>query len=247
MEPNKTFYKYIALVLAAISVGFSVALFLKTNRADVQLTLPFLAGVVFPVLLLVLMLWVVISHNIQKTDRKESQEPISFATNPDINTVAVSTISDELVDSLTVKLKNKPSVEKFSEQILIAFSKKYAIVQGMIFTLSKDDDKFHPSANYAYYSNEVVKSFSYGEGISGQVAKNKELLYISNVPEGYITVLSGLGSSSPKHLLIMPFVYEGKTVAIAEFASFGEFSQNIRQLYERINADLASEFNRFLA
>jgi len=247
MEINKSLYKFIASILAVISVGFSAALFLKTDRDAAQNTLPLLAGIVFPILFLVMMLWVIVSHRTEKAEQNVPEQALSIEKPVETIRASVEILSDELIDNLTVKLINKPSIEKFSEQILIAFSKKYAIVQGMVFTFSASDDKFHPSANYAYYSNETVKPFSLGEGITGQVAKNKELLYISNVPEGYITVLSGLGSSSPKHLLIMPFVHDGKTLAVAEFASFSEFSQNIRQVYDRINADLAKEFNRFLA
>jgi hypothetical protein len=45
---------------------------------------------------------------------------------------------------------------------------------------------------------------------------------ITDIPDGYITVLSGLGSSSPSNLLIMPVINENETIGIAELAFFRE-------------------------
>jgi putative methionine-R-sulfoxide reductase with GAF domain len=82
------------------------------------------------------------------------------------------------------------------------------------------------TASFAYHvpeSQEVV--FEFGEGLSGQVAVEGKLVNIKNVPDGYITVISGLGKATPSNLAIVPFVKNGNVVAVMEIASFKEIDK----------------------
>lgn len=66
--------------------------------------------------------------------------------------------------------------------------------------------------------------YEYGEGISGQVAKSGKEVMISKVPEGYITIVSGLGKSTPKYMLALPIFRNQILVGVLEIASFTPFS-----------------------
>ncbi len=83
------------------------------------------------------------------------------------------------------------------------------------------------TASFAYHipeSQEVV--FEFGEGLTGQIAVEGKLTNIKQVPDGYITVLSGLGKATPSNLLLVPIFQNGIIKAVLEFASFSEFSQD---------------------
>lgn len=60
----------------------------------------------------------------------------------------------------------------------------------------------------------------FGEGLPGRVAKEGRSVYIDNVPSGYITVFSGLGSTSPTFLAIIPMKCEDETRGVLEIALF---------------------------
>jgi transcriptional regulator with GAF, ATPase, and Fis domain len=97
------------------------------------------------------------------------------------------------------------------------------------------------SGGYALNRGESsVISFEYGEGLVGQVASTGQTLFIDDVPEGYITIISGLGSSSPKHLLIVPVKGKDKLVGVIEIASFKRLSDDQRKFVEEA-AQLMSE------
>ena len=75
--------------------------------------------------------------------------------------------------------------------------------------------------------------------MSGQVAKNKKILVLEEIPENYVTILSGLGSSSPDHVIIIPIIWEDKTHAIIELASFKQFKSNFIDLFEGMAEQIA--------
>lgn len=137
-----------------------------------------------------------------------------------------------------------------SEKILSCISRFYEITQAEIFLRrgsekESEEDKLTLSATYAFFiPDEKVFEFSMGEGLIGQVAKAGNSLYLDNIPEGYITVKSGLGTATPSHLLICPWKdNENNTFAIIEIASFKELTKNDVKLFEEISEKVAQYYS----
>jgi len=135
------------------------------------------------------------------------------------------------------------NVNHFCEKVLQNIAKELGIVQGLVFVLDDIGQNFDVSGEYAYYSEERPRSFTLGETISGQVAKNQEMLNLKEIPEGYVTVLSGLGKSAPPHLLIAPVVYQENSIGVIELASFKPFGKNEEALAEKICETMAVRLN----
>jgi CheY-like chemotaxis protein/putative methionine-R-sulfoxide reductase with GAF domain len=55
-----------------------------------------------------------------------------------------------------------------------------------------------------------------GQGLAGEVAHSGKPFVASNLPSGYIDVSSGLGRSSPQHLVISPITVEGHIYGVIE-------------------------------
>jgi len=135
------------------------------------------------------------------------------------------------------------SATDYSEKLLQKIAKELDIVQGLVFVLNDADQLFHVSGEYAYFSEEQPRIFPMGETLSGQVAKNQKLLNLKEIPAGYITVLSGLGKSAPRQLLIVPIVYEGESIGVMELASFKPFGENEVFLVQKICESMANLLN----
>ena len=131
----------------------------------------------------------------------------------------------------------------FSEKVLQNIAKEMDIVQGLVFVLNNADQLFHISGEYAYFSEEQPHSFPLGETLSGQVAKSQKLLNLTELPEGYITVLSGLGKSAPRHLVIAPIVHNDESIGVMEIASFKPLGENEELLIGGICASAANVLN----
>ncbi len=78
------------------------------------------------------------------------------------------------------------------------------------------------------------RTFRPGEGIVGQAARDGELRVLSDMPEGYVTVRSGLGVSSPRHLLVVPFTFEGRCMGVLEFGFLEPPSSQALELMRRV-------------
>ncbi|MEM8564832.1 MAG: GAF domain-containing protein [Bacteroidota bacterium] len=90
------------------------------------------------------------------------------------------------------------------------------------------------SATYALSLGETNRpSFEFGEGLVGQVASEKKLINIDEVPEGYLKVVSGLGKAEPRYLLIVPVFKKGTIYGVAEIASFVTFNSSMVSSIEK--------------
>ncbi len=145
--------------------------------------------------------------------------------------------------------KDIPSItdkEKFAEEILRRFAKNFDVVTALFFLWDKNKEVFYIANSFAFYSENTDKTFKIGEGITGQVAKNKKILLIDNVPPDYIEVVSGLGQGSPKHLAFIPIVDEDTTLAVIEIAAFSDFGDNAEEIFNKIAKRLRSYVKKFV-
>ncbi len=125
-------------------------------------------------------------------------------------------------DIWSLKEKETDALRR-SEKILSLLCTKYEFAQAV--TYLKEENILRLNVHYAFVITENTHdTIHVGEGIAGQVAKTGQFVYLKEVPAGYMKVLSGLGELSPSNLIIVPLFVNEQTVAIAELASFKEYS-----------------------
>ena len=107
--------------------------------------------------------------------------------------------------------------------------------QGALYLVTEKEGskKVELKSGYALnFSENTSVIFDFGEGLIGQCAANEKTLYVDDVPEGYIKIISGLGSASPRFILIAP-VLKGQTIlGVVEIASFAPINQDQRKFVE---------------
>jgi two-component system, chemotaxis family, sensor kinase CheA len=99
-------------------------------------------------------------------------------------------------------------------------------------------------AAYAYLDekNEFDR-FLFGEGLVGQSAVEGRPILLKHVPEHYIKIGSGIGTGSPKNIIILPVQFEGEVLAVIEIASFDSFSPSQLNLLEEVNNNIGMTVN----
>ncbi|MFP4024956.1 MAG: GAF domain-containing protein [Thiohalospira sp.] len=152
---------------------------------------------------------------------------------------------DAFLNKIQPKDDTKLNLEKYSEKLLSNIAKELDIVQGLLFKRIKELDEFTIAGKYAYFGETDPKNFKLGETLSGQVAKNQTILNLSDIPENYITILSGLGTSSPNHLLIIPIMFNEETIAVLELASFKEFKKEIVDMFSEISEHVGKSLSKY--
>ncbi len=129
---------------------------------------------------------------------------------------------DNLATFIIPKIDFKESVEDYTERILQNLAKEFEIVQGIFYLKNENTSEFNVASTYAWTAGKTPAPFVIGEGLPGQVAKNKTIMNVEHIPENYI-IVSGLGSSYPDNLLIVPLLLNKETIGVIELASFRKF------------------------
>ncbi|WP_051404824.1 response regulator [Bacillus cihuensis] len=102
-----------------------------------------------------------------------------------------------------------------------------------------DEERFQKLASYAYNQAGIgAESFRLGEGLVGQCAVENRMISLNQVPENYIKITSGLGSTPPSNVLIIPAEFQGEVLAVIELASFELFTDPERMLLKEVMSNL---------
>ncbi|SMG32920.1 hypothetical protein SAMN05661096_02054 [Marivirga sericea] len=151
---------------------------------------------------------------------------------------------DEELKDINAKIKKESDNKSKAEKLLSHLADQLEASQGAIYVAGKIGDKNIISlfAAYAFVLPESqTVSYEFGEGLAGQVAKEQKLINISDIPKGYIKILSGLGESNPAHLILCPIIKDNKLLGVGEIASFKPFSKSQEVLVEKSLALLAND------
>jgi len=181
-----------------------------------------------------------IVKHIYKQENKKAPEEKSVEQNLNIEEKTEHYIVEILKD-----LGKRNDLKSLSEQILKNLAESFNIVQGIFYVKNKNNGKFFSSATYAFFSESEKLEFIEGEGLNGQAASDKEIKLITDIAEGYLVALSGLGSCSPRNLLLIPFIYNDETIALAEIAAFEPFPENLSGIYKGINEFVTKNLTKY--
>jgi HAMP domain-containing protein/signal transduction histidine kinase/DNA-binding response OmpR family regulator len=87
------------------------------------------------------------------------------------------------------------------------------------------------------------ETFGIGEGLIGQCALEKQRINLANMPVDYIRVRSGLGEASPRHLIVLPVLFEDETKAVIELASLRPFTETHVTFLEQLTQSIGVVLN----
>ncbi len=145
-------------------------------------------------------------------------------------------------------LRSDKDVVNLSDELLSALVKYINANQGGIYAVieKKEETYIELVSGYAYDQKKYnEKRIEIGQGLLGQTYKEKGYKYLSEVPQGYIEITSGLGEATPSHLLIVPMMVNDKVEGLIELASFDAFEQYkidfVLKLGEQVASSLSSK------
>jgi len=141
--------------------------------------------------------------------------------------------------ALDDQMRGDQTIDQLSKNIM-AFIANYLKVQVGTLYVNDGEGLFKLKAGYAYKTQKNLSDeFKTGEGLIGQAAFEKKIKVLTNVPEDYITVISGLGEKKPKNILVVPFVYNNIVCGVMEVGSFEEFSELKTEFMEYVSERIA--------
>ncbi|MBF2063714.1 MAG: response regulator [Calothrix sp. C42_A2020_038] len=125
-------------------------------------------------------------------------------------------------------LQGQRNLEAVARKILSELAPLVNAQQGVFYI--KDTNINPPTlkliGSYAYQQRKHLSNrYEIGEGLVGQCALEKQKILLTNVPDDYIQIGSGLGEAKPRNIIVLPILFESEVVGVIELASFQEFNE----------------------
>ncbi len=139
---------------------------------------------------------------------------------------------------------NSDNVEELATNIISNLVKYTNSNQGGLFILNDNDKSdifLELTAMYAYNRKKYAeKTIKLGEGLVGTCAIEKKSIFMTDVPDNYVNITSGLGEANPNSILIVPLKLEDKVFGIIELASFNIYQDYQIKFIEKLGENIAS-------
>jgi PAS domain S-box-containing protein len=140
---------------------------------------------------------------------------------------------------------NSSDLNKLSDEIIGSLVKYLKANQGALYIIddTQPDEEVTMSmkACYAWDKKKFLNhKIHRGEGLSGQAWQEGDTIYLTEVPQDYIKIVSGLGDANPTSVLIVPLKINDQIFGIVEIASFNLFGDFEIEFVQKIAESIAS-------
>ncbi len=109
---------------------------------------------------------------------------------------------------------------------------------GAVYLYNDKENALILNGRYAFSSSKDTKEkFMLNEGLIGQAAHEQKQISLTDIAEEHIRITSSVLNAKPKHLLITPFLFEGKTMGVIEIGRLTDFNETEKEF---INASMNS-------
>ncbi len=116
--------------------------------------------------------------------------------------------------------------------------------QGGFFTVNREnisESYLELTACYAYERRRYLKKrIEVGEGLIGAAWRESRTILLTDIPDNYVSISSGLGQAKPNALLIVPIKSEEEVEGVIELVSFKEFTDYEIRFVEEICQKIGS-------
>lgn len=157
--------------------------------------------------------------------------------------------SEGLAKFVDILKHNNNELKLFYDSIISNIVKFLSANQGGLFIVNEDDENnilLELASSYAYDRKKYTeKEIRPGEGLIGQCFLEKEYIQLTEIPNGYTYITSGLGEATPGCLLIMPLIAGEKVVGVFEIASFRKFESFHIEFLQKLSENIASTIYNF--
>ncbi|MBF3376958.1 response regulator [Leptospira borgpetersenii] len=145
---------------------------------------------------------------------------------------------------LNERLRGDKAESVLSNDVIIFLSNYLKANVGAIYLC--DDQKYSLSifGRYGFTSTDCSsEKFILNEGLIGQAAADQKQVLLTNVEEESIRIISAVIDTKPKEILIVPFMFEGKTEGVIELGKLDSFSSSEIEFVSAAVQSIGISFN----
>ena len=132
---------------------------------------------------------------------------------------------------LSAAVQAQDDLRGFAQAALSALARELGAEVAVFFSYDAARDKLWRFATYGYRAEAgTPNAYAMGEGLIGQVARDRRVRILSGLPEDYVKVHSGTGEGRPQLVLLTPVLLRDRLIGVMEFAALQPFAS----IYGRI-------------
>ncbi|MCS6821367.1 MAG: CHASE3 domain-containing protein [Microscillaceae bacterium] len=139
---------------------------------------------------------------------------------------------------------NNSEIKELAEAILSNLIKYIGAVQGGLYILEENPHRIAQLelvACYAFERKKYKKQFiEIGEGLIGQTFLERQTVFMTDLPPNYAHIVSGLGTTQPHCLLIVPLVINQEAYGVLEILSYQVLQPYQIDFVERLTESITS-------
>lgn len=139
--------------------------------------------------------------------------------------------------------QNNSNQSKLGDEIIKNLVWYLNAIQGGLFVANdkSERDEYDLIAAFAFDRKKYLnKTFAKGEGLVGTCAAEKDVIHLTEIPQEYIEITSGLGGANPNALLLVPLIVEENVLGVIELSSFNKFKPYEIELVRKLAENIAS-------
>jgi len=144
-----------------------------------------------------------------------------------------------------LKIQND-DIEDLAYELIKKITELLGAQQGAIYLLYNENstNSYLKLISCFAYDRKKYEEYSVSlkEGLVGTCANERKTIYITDVPENYTRITSGLGQVNPSSLLLVPMLSEGKVLGVIEIASIDTFENYQILFLEEMAQDISLTF-----
>ena len=185
--------------------------------------------------------WINEKRALENEEQDQKTRSLSSESSRVTKTLAPGTAARKILRHISDNM----SLDQVGKQLMKDLAGELEIMSGIFYVEEKGT--FRVRASYALASSTEPYTFKSGEGLSGQAARNQQLLVLTRLPEEHLEVYSGLGKAQPAYLAIIPLVHKGRTFALLECSGYRHEPSEIEELFRIFTRELMEKLAPNLA
>ncbi len=147
--------------------------------------------------------------------------------------------ANEGLDKLSEIIRNNQNNRTELARQSVSFLVKHMNgLQACLYIKQKDEESnshyLKLAAQYAFDSKHPSREIvQIGEGLIGQAFKNKKHIHLLDIPSDFSRIVSGIGTSAPTNVLVVPFKFQDVVEAVYEISAFNTIGEDEIEFLEK--------------
>jgi len=141
--------------------------------------------------------------------------------------------------------QNSENLEILSLEVILNLVNYLEAVQGGFYILQEDEKTqqkhYELMAHIAYgrrkYNPRILEE---NEGLVGRCGLEKKSIFLTDIPDNYLNVTSGLGDANPRCIMLIPLISNDEVHGVIELTSFTVFANYQLTFVEKLGESIAA-------